>query len=427
MSSSTQRHPQLPSERFSQDSHSHALFRKKTTLRPQPAFSDRLIPYKDENLTRIAQFEINHQDDPLPSCFSTASTDLTFDEREEHEKRQLQIEQYDKALKDQIFLDEREISQIPFRSCMPEMIVPRLLKFKSLPVQKAQRKPNFVPLIQKRKSEIITRRQIPATAYKILDAPGIEDDYYLNLLDWSNLNMLAISRNGVVYQQNTETGETYSINLPQEYQDNTSSLAWNQHGWLIGLGMKNSAVLIYDVESQKLVREIANYHTDRVSSLAWNDNLIASGSKDSHIQMYALRIKTPICQLSSHRKEVCGLKWSPNGRQLASGSNDNTLCIWDVKSQTRQFEFKSHTAAVKALAWCPTQKNLLASGGGSKDRFIRIWNTETGECVSEKKTTSQVCSLVWSKFSKELVSSHGYEKNEISVWKYNAHKAEIEK
>jgi WD40 repeat protein len=28
--------------------------------------------------------------------------------------------------------------------------------------------------------------------------------------------------------------------------------------------------------------------------------------------------------------QVCGLKWSPDGRYLASGGNDNMLYIWSV-------------------------------------------------------------------------------------------------
>ena len=32
----------------------------------------------------------------------------------------------------------------------------------------------------------------PPVSEKILDAPGMADDYYLNLLDWSNQNVLAI-------------------------------------------------------------------------------------------------------------------------------------------------------------------------------------------------------------------------------------------
>ena len=58
---------------------------------------------------------------------------------------------------------------------------------------------------EKQNSEKVSKRHIATTAQKILDAPGIEDDYYLNLLDWSAMNMLAISLNGVVYQQNTDT------------------------------------------------------------------------------------------------------------------------------------------------------------------------------------------------------------------------------
>ncbi|PNX65675.1 anaphase-promoting complex subunit cdc20-like protein, partial [Trifolium pratense] len=71
-----------------------------------------------------------------------------------------------------------------------------------------------------------------------------------------------------------------------------------------------------------------------------------------------------------HDQEVCGLKWSPSGRQLASGGNDNVVHIWDrsvvsLNSPTRCLHrFEEHRAAVKALAWSPFQSNLLASGGG---------------------------------------------------------------
>ncbi len=38
---------------------------------------------------------------------------------------------------------------------------------------------------------------------------------------------------------------------------------------------------------------------------------------------------------------------------------------------------EGHSAAVKAMAWCPWQSNGLATGGGSNDRTIRFWNTDT--------------------------------------------------
>ena len=149
------------------------------------------------------------------------------------------------------------------------------------------------------------------------------------------------------------------------------------------------------------------------------------------------------------RQEVCGLKWSPDGKQLASGGNDNILNIWDQGRSTPRFTLTQHCAAVKALAWCPFRPNLLASGGGTADRTIRFWNTSSGAlrntvdvwlslpyrclcvcvCVYEGRgrqfltrcaaqTKSQVCSIVWSRHEEELVSSHGFSHNQLTLWKY---------
>ena len=89
-----------------------------------------------------------------------------------------------------------------------------------------------------------------------------------------------------------------------------------------------------------------------------------------------------------------------------------------------KFMLMQHKAAVKALAWCPLETNLLASGGGTKDKSIKFWNTDTGTELCGLKTSAQICSLIWSKNSKEIVSSHGYEKNELFVWKYMPNKSD---
>ncbi|VAH36197.1 unnamed protein product [Triticum turgidum subsp. durum] len=79
---------------------------------------------------------------------------------------------------------------------------------------------------------------------------------------------------------------------------------------------------------------------------------------------------------------------------------------------------EDHSAAVKALAWCPFQSNLLASGGGANDRCIKFWNTHTGACLNSVDTGSQVCALLWNKNDRELLSSHGFTQNQLTLWKY---------
>ena len=48
-------------------------------------------------------------------------------------------------------------------------------------------------------------RKIPKTPFKVLDAPDLQDDYYLNLLDWSSQNILAVGLGTAVYLWNAST------------------------------------------------------------------------------------------------------------------------------------------------------------------------------------------------------------------------------
>lgn len=38
----------------------------------------------------------------------------------------------------------------------------------------------------------------------------------------------------------------------------------------------------------------------------------------------------------------------------------------------------SHKAAVRAIDWSPHQRGILATGGGTADQMIKIWNINTG-------------------------------------------------
>jgi len=83
-----------------------------------------------------------------------------------------------------------------------------------------------------------------------------------------------------------------------------------------------------------------------------------------------------------------------------------------------RYKLAEHQAAVKALAWCPFERNILATGGGTADRCIKFWNGANGALLNSVDTGSQVCSLLWSKHEKELLSSHGFSENQLCLWKY---------
>jgi len=166
-------------------------------------------------------------------------------------------------------------------------------------------------------------------------------------------------------------------------------------------------------------------HNERVCALAWNGPILTTGGLDGIIINHDVRIHEHIVQTyRGHVQEVCGLKWSPSGQQLASGGNYNLLYIWDKSmashNSSSQYlhQLGEHCAAVKALAWCPFQNNFLASGGGSSDGSIKFWNTQIGAYLNTIDTHSQVYSLQWSRHERELLSSHGLDQNQLTLWKY---------
>ncbi|KAG8526877.1 uncharacterized protein KY384_008306 [Bacidia gigantensis] len=259
-------------------------------------------------------------------------------------------------------------------------------------------------------------RAVSKVPFKVLDAPDLADDFYLNLVDWGGSNILGVGLSKSVYMWNSATGLVNKLCELQE--DTVTSVSWIQRGTHLAIGTEKGLVQIWDAEKQRRLRTMTG-HTARVGALAWNDHILTSGSRDRLI--YHRDVRQPemhVRKLSGHKQEVCGLKWNTEDGQLASGGNDNKLMVWDKLSEQPTWKFEDHTAAVKAIAWSPHQSRLLASGGGTADRRIRFWDTKLGQCVSELDTGSQVCNLAWSKNSNELVSTHGYSQNQIVVWKY---------
>ena len=69
-------------------------------------------------------------------------------------------------------------------------------------------------------------RSIPQFPEKILDAPDIVDDYYLNLLDWSSGNILAVCLAQTVYLWNAETGDIKQLFDTENDSDIVTSVSW---------------------------------------------------------------------------------------------------------------------------------------------------------------------------------------------------------
>ncbi|KAJ5091348.1 WD repeat-containing protein slp1 [Penicillium alfredii] len=298
----------------------------------------------------------------------------------------------------------------------------RILSFKPPPPESSKpidlRAQYNRPLKPSKSQSAQFRRRVQTAPERVLDAPGLLDDYYLNLLDWSSGNQVAIGLERNVYVWSAESGSVSSLleTSPDTY---VSSVKWSGDGAYVGVGLGTGEVQIWDVEEGTKLRSMYG-HDSRVGVMGWSKHTLSTGARSGLVYNHDVRIaQHKVAELVSHTSEVCGLEWRPDGAQLATGGNDNLVNIWDARSLSApKFTKTNHRAAVKALSWCPWQLNLLATGGGSYDRHIHFWNTTTGARTNSIDTGSQVTSLRWSNHYREIVSSSGFPDNSLSIWSY---------
>lgn len=88
-------------------------------------------------------------------------------------------------------------------------------------------------------------RKIANRPYKILEAPGLLDDFYLNLLDWSSRNDIAVGLDNSVYLWCAN--KTQMVNLFSYGEEKyVSSIIWNQSGTELAVGNSEGVVEIWD-------------------------------------------------------------------------------------------------------------------------------------------------------------------------------------
>jgi len=272
-----------------------------------------------------------------------------------------------------------------------------------------------------------TQRYMPKSPQRILDAPTIRDDYYLNLLDWGHCNTVAVALDNVVYLWNAESGDVSQLDeftVPLY----VSSVKWSLEGKYLSVGLSDGSLRLYDPRQKKLLRTLLT-HGQRVGAIAWRKNVVSSGNRNGNIYHHDVRVRDSLVgTFSCHRGEVCGLKWSPDERQITSGSADNTVKVWNESQVNSEgaspiFTFIDHSAAVKAVEYVPflggLNCNMVATGGGTGDNTVKIWNLSNGTLHSSTDTENKVSSILFNKQYREMCVAQAGPQNIVRFYDYN--------
>lgn len=69
-------------------------------------------------------------------------------------------------------------------------------------------------------------RYVNKVPFKVLDAPDLQDDFYLNLVDWGSSNVLGVGLGNSVYMWNSQSGRV--TKLCELKDDTVTSVSWIQ-------------------------------------------------------------------------------------------------------------------------------------------------------------------------------------------------------
>ncbi|GLD54271.1 cell division cycle protein 20 homolog B isoform X2 [Lates japonicus] len=260
-----------------------------------------------------------------------------------------------------------------------------------------------------------------------LAAPSLLNDYYTNVLDCSCNGMIALALGSSVYLWNSETRALAgrldpSLQTGRPRRRSVSSLHWSRDGRALCIGTRRGEIQLWDVEKKQNMRCLPS-HLSVVRALSWKQQLLSSGSVLGRIHHLDPRAPTPLVGAAVQKEAICSLQWSPGDDRLASGSADGLLHIWDsdiagVTRSKQPITMMKQPSAVKAMGWCPWQGKMIATGGGWKDGELRIWDTQSGTCVTSANTNSQICSLRWAERKRYLVTGHGLPHHQVSTWEF---------
>ena len=271
----------------------------------------------------------------------------------------------------------------------------------------------------------------------------IPDNFYYNVLDMYNISSILISTtkggtllidyssneckiNKINFGKKREnvSMELSEYDLDEENNEPFPKIICNK---FINTGnniqkfvssTNNGDLLLHDIESGYTDIILKNYESPIYTFDILNE-VIFMGEEGGRIEVLDIREShvnhKNIYYLYSHpgKNEICKTIYSKNNNYVLSGGNDNNAMIFDFKAY-KVLKSISHKGAIKGLAINPSE-NFLVTGGGNKDKMIKLWDLKKVKQISETKANSQITALEFIN-NNTIFTSFGYNENMSAVY-----------
>ncbi|MGK7933417.1 MAG: hypothetical protein AB4041_18565 [Microcystaceae cyanobacterium] len=182
--------------------------------------------------------------------------------------------------------------------------------------------------------------------------------------------------------------ETQEQNSLEDHHETVTSVSFNYNEEILASGSRDGTIILWDAKRGQQIC-LLEEHSKSVTSLSFNHNgtRLASSSLDQTIKLWD--VTQSECRLidtldregeQGHDKPVKAISFNHDGTMLASGSYDQTIKLWEVKSDKliHLYNLKGHNEAVTSVSFNHNGE-ILASG--SRDTTIKLWDVKTGQLI----------------------------------------------
>ena len=195
------------------------------------------------------------------------------------------------------------------------------------------------------------------------------------------------------------------------------SIDFSPDGQYLLSGGEDRKLKLWNVNEKKCLRTWLA-HTGEISSVSFHPNgkWVASGSADRRVKVWDFQSQACIQSLPLIQARLLSVVFSPKGQLLASAGCCRMVYIGDVATgQYSQILQGQHTADVWSASFRQDGQYLAT---GSHDGLIKLWETETWQCVGTLTAHQHWISSVCFNTQNSLLASGDYG-GVIKIWNTN--------
>ncbi len=144
-----------------------------------------------------------------------------------------------------------------------------------------------------------------------------------------------------------------------------------------GIPSRSGQVLVWDVETRRVVKSFDEPHSDTVFDIAWSrdGSQLLTGAADRFAKLFTAADGTLLRTFEGHTGHVQGVAWQADSSQIATAGADNSIKVWDVRTGEQRRTISSHTKPVTGVSFRRLTDQIVT---GSGDQTVRLFRTGDG-------------------------------------------------